>query len=110
MSKPAPTPMEWREIETAPRDGTPLDLWAKRWIPAHDVFEECRFPDFYWAENRLWVHEVTKGRFTEHERRDAGPGWTKFRRDATINVQIQDHFPYDWRPTRWMPLPEPPQP
>lgn len=37
-------------IESAPKDKTRIDIWAKRWDPDTDSFEFRRFPDCYWCE------------------------------------------------------------
>ena len=50
-AQPAPSPSsEWRDIATAPKDGTYVDLWAKAWLPAFDRFEFRRFPDCCWMK------------------------------------------------------------
>lgn len=71
---------DWQAIETAPKDGTRVDLWAKCWRPFDDQFSTARFPACYW----------TKGdSMTNHNahwmRLDSG-----------------------WYPTHWMPEPAPP--
>ena len=70
----------WRPIESAPKDGTPFDVWAKRWICASDTFTFMRFTDCRWRE------------------RDAMGGRVK------EIVGISD----GWHPTHWMPHPPPP--
>lgn len=72
--------MTWQPIETAPKDGTNIDLWAKCWIAGDDSFMWRRFADCYW----------TKGdSMTNHSsywvRMDTG-----------------------WYPTHWMPIPDGP--
>ena len=71
----------WQPIETAPKDGTRMDLWAKSWLPAFDRFESKRFADCYWRQQ-----DVIMG------------GW----KAAWIGVSS------DWLPTHWMPLPDAP--
>ena len=77
---PAQEPCVWQPIETAPRDGTRFDVWAKAWLPAFDRFEYRRFADCYW--------------------RDSEPmgAW----RAGVVGVDK------GWRATHWMPLPAPP--
>lgn len=72
---------EWQPIETVLKDGTPVDLWAKRWLADSDTFISVRFANFLWVP--------TLGKF----RSERGQGL----------------FPIEWRPTHWKPLPEPPE-
>lgn len=69
----------WRPIETAPRDGTEIDLWAKTWSAYDDSFVFKRFPGCYWRE-----------RF-ENSRAE----WV--------------HLEAGWYATHWQPLPPPPK-
>ena len=43
--------MEWKPIETAPRDGRLIDIWY-----AHQN-EEGRMPDCHWSPNGYWIDE-----------------------------------------------------
>lgn len=72
--------MEWQPIETAPKDGTHIDLWAKCWRAEADDFIYARFPSCKWAE---WTGCTNRA-----------PCWTG--------------LDNGWRATHWMPLPEPP--
>ena len=73
---------EWQPIETAPKNGTRIDLWAKAWLPAFDRFEFRRFADCYWSKG-----------------------------DTMCNVKAAwAGLDREWRPTHWMPLPSPPTP
>jgi hypothetical protein len=67
--------VSWKPIETAPKDGGKVDLWAKLWNPKTDDFYRCRFTDCYWSP-------------VDHEWRGV---------------------PQEFRPTHWMPLPDPPK-
>lgn len=69
----------WRDIATAPKDGTHVDIWAKCWLPAFDKFEHRRFADCWWMKD---------GEFGSKAH------WV----DLDTN----------WHPTHWMPLPDPP--
>lgn len=75
--------MVWQPIETAPRDGTIIDVWLG----------DCDEPDrqFY---------------CTGDTRRSPGWQWEngKFR-PATGGLGL----PVFWQPTHWMPLPGPPE-
>lgn len=68
--------MSWQPIETAPKDGTHIDLWAKCWIPDTDTFIYSRIPNSYWRKA------------------DSQGGWK-----ASWAVGR------DWHPTHWMPIP-----
>lgn len=72
---------EWQPIETAPKDGTNVDLWAKCWRAQADDFVYQRFTDCWWTKG-----DSMTGR---HEH------WVGFES-------------LSWYPTHWMPLPPPP--
>ncbi len=71
---------DWQPIETAPKDGTRIDLWAETVFPGYNGkrFINCR-----WGKN-------------------PGP----FEDSKWLNLP---HNPLNWAPTHWMLLPEPPQ-
>lgn len=47
---------EWQPIDTAPKDGTLLDLWAKCWRSELDDFTHRRFTDCWWTKGAiLWL-------------------------------------------------------
>lgn len=71
----------WCSIETAPKDGTKIDIWAKTWLPDKDEFVGRRFPDCYWYKPP-WDSNKQ-------------PGW--------------EGIPAGYRPTHWKPLPESPK-
>jgi hypothetical protein len=77
---------EWQLIETAPKDGTHVDLWAKRWRPRSDDFEFCRFPARYWEGRVGWVKSSNGG----------------------ISYDPKSIPDASWRITHWMPLPKAP--
>ena len=70
---------DWQPIETAPKDGTRVDLWAKQWRASDDVFIYHRFADCWWTAG--------------NPNRTAG--W--------VNINAA------WCATHWMPLPSPPE-
>lgn len=72
----------WRDIETAPRDGTLIDLWC---IDRRGNYAPRRLTERQYGRMTNWVGEIVVG-------------W---------NIGN----PYrDWQPTHWMPLPAPPSP
>jgi hypothetical protein len=73
---------EWQPIETAPKDGTVIDLWAGQRRPG------C----FYERIDDPLTGEVY------------GEGWSQQYVENTSNS-----FRVFEDPTHWMPLPEPPQ-
>lgn len=82
--------MEWKPIETAPKDGTELLLWRAdsgvilaRWIAPCDFLTD---------------EEIEKNHADDSEE----PDW--FHADYVQGGRITDGAP-----THWMPLPEPPQ-
>lgn len=79
---------EWQPIETAPKDGTVVDLWSEEFgrqpgcyfgLPSHECGEYGRYCDSDW-------HNLT-------------PGWVS---DMNEPIWWDDT-------THWMPLPEPPK-
>lgn len=85
--------MTWRPIETAPKDGTLVDLWCVD--PAGEFVPEgggIRLTDCGW---------------------DDVSGWTRIMDDGDEDI-VQDWVDNPlglppWKPTHWMPLPEPPE-
>lgn len=78
----------WMPIETAPKDGTPVDLWCKRsWSPP-ETHE--RSADMYWCTTH------NRWRWRDHPH-FVDEFWTPSSERHLI-------------PTRWMPIPVPPQP
>lgn len=70
----------WQPIETAPKDGTPIDLWGVNHL--HPAKTGRRATNVTWGRVRDWMG---------NERDD----W-------------QHGHPEDFEPTHWMPLPAPP--
>lgn len=74
--------MAWEPIETAPMDGTEIDVWAR-----NDKGMERRICNVSWERMADW-----DGREFD--------GWTG----------MYPHYGGKYTPTHWMPLPEPPNP
>lgn len=73
---------EWKPIETAPKDGTKIDLWVRG----------KRIPDAY------WIKSSDDPEFAD---------WAVKTYDSHL-CETVDSFVYS-EPTHWMPLPEPPK-
>jgi hypothetical protein len=80
----------WRPIETAPRDGTIIDLWSA------DEFGG-RIPDCYWGFPEHTCGEA--GHHCDSDWHSLSEGWVH----STFNVRLDDSI------THWMPLPAPPK-
>lgn len=48
----------WQPIETAPRDGTFVDLWVKEWEYTNDTFTTLRLCDCSWEQEQGWVNDA----------------------------------------------------
>lgn len=83
-----PPASEWQPIESAPKDGTKVDLWLEFYAsPASmGMSDSFRMPECYYA--------TIEGK----------TGW--FHLDGMKQNQLFDEYEYI---THWMPLPEPPK-
>lgn len=72
----------WMPIETAPKDGTTVDLWAK----VRNRDESARVADCSWGSMVDWHGEE---------------------RDDWFGLYVGMHLSYE-NPTHWRPLPKPP--
>lgn len=70
----------WQTIDSAPRDGTLIDLWAKWWRADTDTFIGTRVPDCRWVSvsgHERWSseHAATphNSRFTHWMAKPAPP-------------------------------------
>lgn len=70
----------WQPIETAPKDGTRVDLWAKFWRAHSDGFLWKRCADCSWMKGDSMTNRSAYWMGLDN----------------------------GWYPTHWMPLPEPP--
>jgi hypothetical protein len=75
--------MDWQPIETAPKDGTVIDLWGYGWNGKYRRMANCR-----------WYDELGDGEFTGWEQEYAESPSYRNLRGVTF--------------THWMPLPPPP--
>lgn len=89
---------EWQTIDTAPKDGTLIDLWCVPPVMGEFSVRGVRLTDCAW-----------------HEADDIFPftGWTRMQDDGHRDLvegkpTNQNGLP-PWQPTHWMPLPEPPK-
>lgn len=84
---------EWQTIETAPKDGTVVDLW----MPADFGDPGYRVANCSWREEKPPFDEISSfGWFREHDEF----GW--------IDVWVPNEDMS--APTHWMPMPAPPAP
>ena len=82
---------EWQDIESAPKDGTPVLVWWQ------DDYHVARYAPLWAPENKRWlVYDA------------------KWKGDGSIRM-VSEIEPNDFQaraglkgPTHWMPLPEPP--
>lgn len=83
----------WQPIETAPRDGTKIDLWVS------DNEGGFRVPNGFWSEE-----------IPPFNMRDWPPNWMAENRwyDGCDGLAADPDCP-DEVVTHWMPLPEPPE-
>ena len=79
----------WRPIETAPKDGTIIDLW-------HEEFG--RQPDCYWGKPHHSCGEY--GKYCDSDWHGAPEGW--------IDSACNSISPFQDECTHWMPLPAAP--
>lgn len=93
--------MDWQPIETAPRDGTVIDLWT-----VSETGAGLRYPDAHWSNER---EHIFPGQYLEPGWRSPYTGWDCqcggveedpwSERDGTLRFE---------KATHWMPLPNPP--
>ena len=78
----------WQPIETAPKDGTLIDLWQK-----HE-YGECR---------------LTNARWQDSDYHGGGPCWEYLGLDTSGGYGEIDWVKTEGVATHWMPLPNPPE-
>lgn len=81
---------DWKPIESAPKDGTVIDLWCRRsWDPP---LRDVRCTDVYWCTTHKCWRTVGNEHYVE---RTFQPPLSPIDRHII--------------PTHWMPLPSPPK-
>lgn len=76
---------DWQPIQTAPKDGTWVDLWAVDWND-----NGKRIPNCIWDDK--WLTFIFPDYFPAL--------------DDCVDVFVKDD---EYVPTHWMPIPEPPK-
>lgn len=93
-TQPDSTPrsvQEWQPIETAPKDGTNIDLW----LPS-GINNGNRWPSCFWGKPDHCCGEA--GPYCDSDWHGAEPGWV----DGIFSEFIEK------APTHWLPIPKPP--
>lgn len=92
---------DWQPIETAPRDGTIIDLWIVDQGGGH------RLADAWWATQRRSIldRQIVSGWFAPNMDYEGEYGFANA--DVTP-FKSKDGREWFSRATHWMPLPKPP--
>lgn len=99
--------MDWRPIDTAPKDGTAIDLWVV--CSQHGGKREA---NAYWVSNehrdRLNIRSrVTNGWWGPNHFYEGDNGWIVAEDDKPVTAI--DGRVWSKKATHWMPLPDPPK-
>ena len=91
-----PVPPQWRPIETAPKDGTRILVY----VPDSD-----NVLSVYWDDQFTYRFDEAKAEADLKYEGEHEGAWTD---DAVESFVYEEKCSY--KPTHWMPLPEPPPP
>jgi hypothetical protein len=85
--------MSWQPIETAPKDGTEIDVWHychdPKWRPdSHGIASGWRHTNVKWCKGNP-------------------PGWAEYNVEEAEWIHLPDVM---YTTSHWMPIPEPPEP
>lgn len=83
----------WQPIESAPTDGTKIDLWVTAWFSRTNDGQSQRVPDCYWA-----------GRDDP-----CGTDWTGWTYDDATAARAYPVESDETKATHWIPIPEGPR-
>lgn len=93
---------EWKTMESAPKDGTPVDLWIVR--PGLDP-QQCRVPDCHWGRvTAYYEEEVNSAKSPAWVCEQIGHGGEPYWGEVEWGDDEAGQ-----RVTHWMPLPQPPK-
>lgn len=85
--------MDWQPIETAPKDGTVIDLWVKTWYGRESRWLQYRIADAHWGSED--GYDIPTGYV----------GW------VSDQLHCDELWPREVEeiPTHWMHRPAPPE-